>query len=116
MLHSNIELLRHIRDEVSFVLDATKNKTQEELELDPVLSRAVERSLEIIGEASNKLDNEFRASYPHVEWSKIIRTRHRLIHEYFGVDYDIVWLIITEKLPDLLEDVTAIIASNDSPQ
>lgn len=113
MLLSNIELLRHIRDEVIFVLQATTDKTQEEVEKDPVLSRAIIRSLEIVGEASNKLDADFRGLYPHVEWNKIIATRHRLIHEYFGVDYDIVWGVIMEKLPDLLDDVNEIIAEHE---
>ncbi|WP_316807328.1 DUF86 domain-containing protein [Pedobacter agri] len=48
------------------------------------------RSLEIIGEASSKLDEEFRSLHPHIEWRKITNTRNKLIHEYFGVDYDIV--------------------------
>ncbi len=65
------------------------------------MSRAIVRSLEIIGEGSNKLDEEFKAKYPHIEWRKIINTRHKLIHDYFGVDYDIVWDIIINKLPDL---------------
>jgi len=101
MLVSNLELLRHIRDEVDFVLLATNNKTKEEVTEDAVLSRAVIRSLEIVGEASKKLDEEFKAIHPGVEWSKMARTRDRLIHDYFGVNYDIIWDIIQNKLPDL---------------
>ncbi len=55
MLPSDLELLKHIADEVYFVLSTTKGKTKEEVIDDPVLSRAVVRSLEIVGEASNKL-------------------------------------------------------------
>nr|WP_197492249.1 HepT-like ribonuclease domain-containing protein [Arachidicoccus sp. BS20] len=54
MLPSNLELLKHIADEISFVLKATDGKDKETVINDPVLSRAVIRSLEIIGEASNK--------------------------------------------------------------
>jgi len=57
--------------------------------------------LEIIGEASTKMNDEFKAMYPHIEWKKMAGTRNRLIHDYFGGDYDIVWDIVQNKLPDL---------------
>ncbi|GAA4802515.1 DUF86 domain-containing protein [Olivibacter ginsenosidimutans] len=98
---SNIELLKHIFDELSFIRDAVARQDKDSFIQDPILSRAIIRSLEIIGEASNKLEPDFRLQYPHIEWRKIISTRNRLIHDYFGVDYDIVWDIITNKLPDL---------------
>lgn len=103
MLSSNLELLKHIADEISFVLKATENRNKETVINDPVLSRAIVRSLEIIGEASNKLDPDFKAGHPEIEWRKIIGKRHKLIHDYFGVDYDIVWDIVINKLPDLLD-------------
>jgi uncharacterized protein with HEPN domain len=111
MLPSNFELLRHIHDEISFVLNAVANKDKESVINDPVLSRAIIRSLEIIGEASNKLDADFKSEHPEIEWRKIVNTRHRLIHDYFGVDYDIVWDIITNKLPDLHDFVGQIISA-----
>ncbi len=61
MLPSNIELLKLIQEETSFVLDATFGKDKKEVVNDPVLSRALVRSLEIIGEASNKIDSDFKA-------------------------------------------------------
>ncbi|MEE1943616.1 HepT-like ribonuclease domain-containing protein [Pedobacter sp. KR3-3] len=76
-------------DEVSFVLGATQGKEKDHVVNDPVLSRALIRSLEIIGEASAKVDPEFKSLYPNVEWRKMSNTRNRLIHDYFGVDYDI---------------------------
>jgi uncharacterized protein with HEPN domain len=112
MLPSSIELVKHILDEASFILTAVKGKDKESVIGDPVLSRAIIRSLEIVGEASTKLDPEFKAAYPHIEWRKMANTRHRLIHDYFGVDYDIVWDIITTKLPDLETDIQSIISEN----
>lgn len=109
MLASNLELLRHIAEEVNFILNTTQGKTNTELEDDPILSRAVIRSLEIIGEATKKIDDEFRADHPQIEWKKMARTRDKLIHDYFGVDYDIVWDIIENKLPFLKEEVDAIL-------
>jgi len=62
---------------------------------------AVVRNLEIIGEAANKIPRDVRERYKDVPWSEIVGMRHRLIHGYFVVDYDIVWDIVTEELPDL---------------
>lgn len=112
MLPSNIELLRHILDEVSFILNATSGKEKELVVNDPVLSRAIIRSLEIIGEASTKVHPDFKAIYSNVEWKKMSHTRNRLIHDYFGVDYDIVWDIIVAKLPDLQIEIQTIISDN----
>lgn len=109
MLPSNLELLRHIHDEISFVLDAVNGKEKDIVINDPVLSRAIIRSLEIIGEASAKIDPDFKAEHPEIEWRKIISTRNRLIHDYFGVDYDIVWDIVQHKLPNLLDFVGQIV-------
>ena len=109
MLASNIELLRHIRDECDFILRHTINKSKETALEDEVLCRALVRSLEIIGEASRKLDEQFKAQHPHIEWKKMAGTRDRLIHDYFGIDYEIVWDIIENKLPDLNHFVYEII-------
>ena len=112
MFPSNIELLKHILEETSFVLDSTTGKSKEDVINDPILSRALVRSLEIIGEASNKVDSDFKSLYPHVEWRKMSGTRNRLIHDYFGIDYDIVWDIIISKLPDLKNDISEIISES----
>lgn len=101
MLLSNLEILKHISDEVDFVLNSVESKTKDSVIGDGLLNRAIIRSLEIIGEATKKLDDEFKSKYPHIEWKKMAGTRDKLIHDYFGVDYDIVWDIIENKLPDL---------------
>jgi uncharacterized protein with HEPN domain len=59
-----------------------------------VLCRAVVRSIEIIGEASKKIDDNFKSIHNHIEWKKMSGTRDKLIHDYFGIDYDIVWDMI----------------------
>ncbi len=67
------------------------------------------RSLELIGEASKRIDDEFRSLHPEVEWKKMAGTRDKLIHDYFGIDYDIVWNIATNKLPDLKDFIDQIL-------
>jgi uncharacterized protein with HEPN domain len=87
--------------ETTFILQYTEQKSKEEVINDEVLCRAVVRSLEIIGEATKKLDDEFKSIHNHIEWKKIAGTRDKLIHDYFGIDYDIVWNIIETKIHDL---------------
>jgi len=101
MSASNLELIRHILVETAFILQHTANKSKDEFVTDEVLCRAVVRSLEIIGEATKKLDDEFKSVHHHIEWKKIAGTRDKLIHDYFGIDYDIVWDIIETKIQDL---------------
>jgi uncharacterized protein with HEPN domain len=101
MSASNIELVQHILVETTFILQHVENKTKDQVVNDQVLCRAVVRSIEIIGEASKKIDDEFKSINHHIEWKKMSGTRDKLIHDYFGIDYDIVWDIIESKIPDL---------------
>lgn len=78
---------------------------------DAVLSRAIVRSLESIGEASKKIDGDFKSTHTEIEWKKMSGTRDRLIHDYLGIDADISWNIIKEKLPRLQEQIAGIPSS-----
>jgi uncharacterized protein with HEPN domain len=62
---------------------------------------AVVRNLEIIGESCRALPQEIREKYPNIEWRKIVGLRNILIHQYFGVDLELVWDIVKNKLPEL---------------
>lgn len=62
---------------------------------------AVIRNLEIIGEAANKIPENIRKRYETIPWHKMISMRHKVIHEYFGVDPEILWKTIKEDLPNL---------------
>jgi uncharacterized protein with HEPN domain len=75
---------------------------------------AVVRNFEIIGEASNRIDADFKLSHPEIEWRRMKGLRNRLIHEYFGVDIEIIWLIINEYLDDLHENIASLIEDLNS--
>lgn len=100
-INPDIELIKHILEETAFILNHTENLTREEYLMDEVLCRASIRSLEIIGEATKKLSNDFKNEHSQIEWKKIAGTRDKLIHDYYGIDYDIVWDIITSKIMEL---------------
>ena len=68
----------------------------------------VTRNFEIIGEAANRLNEHFKNSNPEIEWGKLRGFRNRIVHEYFGIDYEIVWTIIEEKLEPLIFQLESI--------
>jgi len=105
------DFLHHISDEINYVLKHTNGLSEEQFLTDETLTRAVIRSLEIIGEATKKLPEDFKLQNPHVEWKKMAGTRDVLIHDYFGVDWEIVWDIITSKLPGLKDDIDEILSN-----
>ncbi len=75
------------------------------------MQRAFLRSLEVIGEAVKNLSEDLRGEQPEIEWKKIAGLRDRLIHHYFEVDWEIVWDVVTVRLPSLEEKLVAIIDS-----
>ena len=109
MSASDFELVRHMLIESEFILEHVQGKSKNEVLSDEVLCRALVRSLEIIGEAAKKIDEEFKSDYPQIEWKKMAGTRDKLIHHYFGIDYDIVFDIVEHKIPDMVDFLREII-------
>ena len=113
MSRSEIEHLRHIRDEARYLEETSQEVSWEEFVNDETLKRAFVRSIEVIGEATKSL-TEIRTRHSDVEWRAMAGMRDRLIHGYFGVDYEIVWEVAAEKAPELRDAVDMILEEEDA--
>ncbi len=116
MLFSTIDYLRHILDECNYLLDETANLDQATFAQDQTRRRAFVRSLEIIGEATKHLPADLREEHGQIEWRSIAGMRDRLIHAYFGVDYELVWDVVTNKVPELKHEIAGMIAEKSQPK
>lgn len=102
--------LFHIRDEIDFILKNTADKNSQCLQ-DELFSKAIVRSLEIIGEASKRVSANVKENTSEIPWREMAGTRDKLIHDYFGIDMEIVWDIISNELPELKTKVEKAIQS-----
>lgn len=104
----DIILIAHIKQESEFLRENSSHISYDSFLANSILKRAFERSIEIIGEATKKLSPDFKANYPQIDWKAISGMRDILIHEYFGVDYQIVWDVATNKSVELLQFVNTL--------
>jgi len=103
------DYLRHILVEADYLIGQCGSLTFDQFVANETLRRAFVRSLEIIGEAAKKVPDDFRAQYPAVEWRAMAGMRDRLIHDYFGVDYQLVWDVVQQRIPAMRNHVSSIL-------
>ena len=84
------------------VSEYVSNVSAEEFRQNPMLQDAVVKRLEIIGEAANRLSEEYKAAHPEIPWTLMIGMRHRLVHAYFNIDLPRVWHVAVKDIPDLV--------------
>ena len=109
MPRSPLERLQHIRDECLYLTQRSASLKQTDFHSNEDLKRAFVRSLEIIGEATKQIGTEFRETHSDLPWRLMTGMRDRLIHDYGGVDHEIVWQTVKENVPDLLAKVEHIL-------
>jgi len=104
-----LDILIAARKALKFVEGIDRN----EFEDNEIIQNAVLRPLEIIGEASGKISKEFRKRNKEIPWGDMIDLRNRLIHEYFRVDYGVVWDTIQDDLPKLIDQIEPLVPKED---
>ncbi len=103
--------MRDYNERLLDILEAIENiekyasRGHEAFEHDELIQTWIVHHLQIIGEAASTLPESFREKYPEVPWSKIIGMRNILVHNYFGVDVDVVWAVVVNDIPDLKQKI-----------
>lgn len=105
-------LLSDIFDAAQKIKRYTKGMNYNSFSNDDKTIDAVVRNFEIIGEAANRIPEDYRIQHPEIEWKRIRGFRNRIVHEYFGIDYEIVWEISQSYLDELIVWTQALIDEN----
>lgn len=101
MIKDNSVYLKHILDAISRIAEYTKGIKHEDFTKSNLIQAAVIREIEIVGEATKKLTQEFKEKHSKIPWKQIAGMRDKLIHDYFGVDLDAVWDTVQKDIPAL---------------
>lgn len=107
-----IEFIKHIYKEIQYLEFVLTQCNDEQFFESETFKRAASRSFEIIGEASKKVSSDFKSKYASLPWSDMAKMRDKIIHHYHGVDYELIWNIMTYDIPELSTLVLEIIESN----
>jgi len=102
MQHDDRLYLGHMLEMARKARLFVENHSRADFEKDEVLRFALRHLLQIIGEAAGRVSERERLANPQIPWNEIIGMRHRVVHDYLGIDEDIVWRTIVADLPDLI--------------
>jgi uncharacterized protein with HEPN domain len=108
-MRDDLVYLMHIRDSLREVQQFIEGETYESFLENRMVQNAVMRSFEVVGEAARRVSPEFREVHPDVPWRLMGDFRNKLIHDYFGLDLDVIWKTATEDAPRLLVQIEGLI-------
>jgi len=100
----------HMLDMARKAADKIAGKTREDYDRDENLRMALAHLIQILGEAARHISPALQKSHPEIPWKQIIGMRHKVVHDYLHVDYDIVWAVITTDLPPLIAQLETFVA------
>ena len=107
-------LIIDMLESVEKLLSYTTDTNYDTFITNSMMKDAVIRNVQVLGEAANRIPNPIKARYPDVEWSKIVRSRHIVVHEYAVVDYEIIWKIATIHIVPLKTSLEKILIELES--
>ncbi len=111
MLNRDYIRLQHMLDASTAAVSHLLEKKREDLDSNRLLLNGVVRELEILGEAASQVSQTIRKQFPSLPWREMIGLRNRLIHAYFDVNNQAVWLVVKESLPPLISQLKEILQS-----
>lgn len=100
-MKDDLAFIEHILLCIDKIQQYTKNLTPQDFNNDELIQDAVIRNIEIIGEATKKISKHLKSQYHEIPWKEMSGMRDKLIHDYFGVDVDVVWQTVKEDIPYL---------------
>jgi uncharacterized protein with HEPN domain len=109
---ADVEFLADTKEAVLRINAYTQDLSYEQFLEDKKTQDAVVRNLEIIGEAAKSISEELKDKFPQIRWKELAGVRDKLIHHYFGVNFDIVWNIVKQELPELLSQLEEILKND----
>jgi len=109
MKRHSLDFLNDILEYASQGLNFIVGMSFEDFYSDTKTKYAVFRALEVIGEASKHIPSAIKKKYPNIDWKRISGMRDKLIHEYTGIDYQIVWETINDNIPIVIQDIKIVI-------
>lgn len=102
--------LRHMLEHAREAVEICRRRCRSDLDADRLLNLALVRLIEVVGEAASKVSGDVREGNPDIPWREIVAMRNRIIHGYDAVDFDILWAVIQQDLPDLIPRLERLLA------
>jgi len=106
--HEDLPYINHILDAITDIEESIKDISKEKFKKTKDIRDSNIRRIEMIGEAAKNISNKIKEKHKEIAWNKIIGTRDKVTHHYFGLDLDIIWNIIKRDLPDLKKKIQKI--------
>jgi uncharacterized protein with HEPN domain len=109
MPQGDLLYLGHMLDASLNAIAKVEGKSRDEFDKDDNLRLALTHLIQMIGEAAHRVSTELQDAHPEIPWDDIIKMRHKLVHDYLDVDFDVVWEVVTVDLPDLASQLTPLV-------
>src|SRR3954463_2313808 len=106
MPQGDLLYLGHMLDVSVQAVEKIRGTSREDYEEDENLRLALAHLIQMIGEAARRVSSESQRTYPQIPWSDVIGMRHKIVHDYLDVDFDVVWEVVTTDLPELIAQLS----------